>query len=94
MPALAGRARLDGAAGRFGAVAQQQVALGLLLIVAFSVGLAATLTALGLLVVNARRVTTRLNVPRRLIAGLPAASAVVIVLLGCALTVQAAPKLL
>ncbi|MDQ3631453.1 MAG: sulfite exporter TauE/SafE family protein [Actinomycetota bacterium] len=77
-----------------GALAQQQVALGLVLIVAFSVGLAATLTALGLLVVNARRVTTRLNVPRRLIAGLPAASAVVIVLLGCALTVQAAPKLL
>jgi nickel/cobalt exporter len=77
-----------------GAVAQHQVALGLLLIVAFSVGLAATLTALGLLVVHARRVTTRLNVPRRLVTALPAASALVIVGLGCMLTLQAAPKLL
>lgn len=77
-----------------GAVAQHQVALGLLLIVAFSVGLAATLTALGLLVVHARRVTTRLNVPRRLVTALPAASALVIVGLGCVLTLQAAPKLL
>jgi ABC-type nickel/cobalt efflux system permease component RcnA len=77
-----------------GAVAQHQVALGLLLIVAFSVGLAATLTALGLLVVHARRVTTRLNVPRRLVTALPAASALVIVGLGCMLALQAAPKLL
>ena len=77
-----------------GAVAQHQVALGLLLILAFSVGLAATLTALGLLVVHARRVTRRLNVPQRLITALPAASAAVIVGLGCMLTLQAAPKLL
>ena len=42
-----------------GAVAQHQVALGLLLILAFSVGLAATLTVLGLLVVHAHRVTTQ-----------------------------------
>jgi ABC-type nickel/cobalt efflux system permease component RcnA len=77
-----------------GAVAQHQVALGLLLILAFSVGLAATLTALGLLVVHARRVTTRLNVPQRLITALPAASALAIVALGCVLALQAAPKLL
>lgn len=77
-----------------GAVAQHQVALGLALIVAFSVGLAATLTALGLLVVHARRLTTRLHIPQRLVTGLPAASAVLIVGLGCVLTLQAAPKLL
>lgn len=77
-----------------GAVAQHQVALGLLLILAFSVGLAATLTALGLLVVHARRVTTKLNVPQRLVTAIPAASALVIVGLGCVLTLQAAPKLL
>ena len=77
-----------------GAVAQHQVALGLALIVAFSVGLAATLTALGLLVVHARRLTTRLHIPQRLATGLPAASAVLIVGLGCLLTLQAAPKLL
>ena len=77
-----------------GAVAQHQVALGLALILAFSVGLAATLTALGLLVVHARRVTTRLRVPQRLVTGLPAASALVIVALGCMLTLQAVPRLL
>lgn len=77
-----------------GAVAQHQVALGLLLILAFSVGLAATLTALGLLVVHARRVTTRLRVPQRLVTALPAASALLIVGLGCLLSLQAAPKLL
>ena len=38
-----------------GAVAQDEIALGMLLIVAFSVGLAATLTALGLAVVYAGR---------------------------------------
>jgi nickel/cobalt exporter len=76
-----------------GAIAQHQVALGLLLILAFSVGLAATLTALGLLVVHARRATTRLNVPRRLVTALPAASALAIVGLGCVLALQAAPKL-
>ena len=37
-----------------GAIAQHEVALGLLLITAFSAGLAATLTALGLLVVQGR----------------------------------------
>jgi ABC-type nickel/cobalt efflux system permease component RcnA len=76
-----------------GAVAQHRVALGLLLIVAFSVGLAATLTVLGLLVVHAPRVTRRLNVPHRLLAVLPAASALVIVGLGCAMALQAAPRL-
>jgi len=77
-----------------GAVAQHQVALGLLLIVAFSVGLAATLTVLGLLVVHSHHVTRRLRVPQRLVTALPAASALVIIGLGCVLTLQAAPKLL
>ncbi|HEV7807243.1 MAG TPA: hypothetical protein VGO80_15580 [Solirubrobacteraceae bacterium] len=76
------------------AVSQHQVALGLVLIVAFSLGLAATLTALGLLVVHSRRLTARLRVPQRLVSALPAASALVIVALGCMLTLQAAPNLL
>ena len=46
-----------------GAIAQGQVALGMLLIVAFSAGLAATLTALGLAVVLATRHVRRLRVP-------------------------------
>jgi nickel/cobalt transporter (NicO) family protein len=74
-----------------GAIAQHQVALGMLLIVAFSVGLAATLTGLGLLVVYARRVLARLRMDGRLAAMLPAASALAIVIVGCVLTAQAVP---
>ena len=73
------------------AISQHQVALGLLLITAFSLGLAATLTWLGLIVVSARRL-----IPPRLAAGrvaavLPAASALLIVGVGCVLTAKAVP---
>jgi nickel/cobalt exporter len=69
-----------------GAVAQHQLALGLVMIVAFSLGLAATLTALGIAVVHA----TKLPVPGRVAAVLPTASAFAIVCVGVVLTVQAA----
>jgi nickel/cobalt transporter (NicO) family protein len=72
-----------------GAIAQHEVALGLLLIVAFSAGLAATLTALGIAVVHAGRLTARIAPDGRVIAVLPAASALVIVAAGTLLTVQA-----
>jgi nickel/cobalt transporter (NicO) family protein len=75
-----------------GAISQHQVALGLLLITMFSLGLAGTLTGLGLAVVYARRLTSRLNVPTPLIAALPAVSALVIVGAGCALIAQAVPQ--
>jgi nickel/cobalt exporter len=75
-----------------GAVAQHQIALGLLLIVAFSAGLAATLTALGLAVVYASRAAGRLPVSGRAVATLPTASALVIVVVGVLLTLQALPK--
>ena len=79
-----------------GAVAQHQIGLGMVLIVAFSAGLAATLTGLGLLVVAAGRVSTRLSGARagRVLAVLPALSAVAIVAVGVALTAQAVPKVL
>ena len=48
-----------------GAIAQGQVALGMLLIVAFSAGLAATLTALGLAVVLATRLAAPAPRPDR-----------------------------
>ena len=48
-----------------GAVAQHRIGLGLVLIVAFSAGLAATLTGLGIAVVHAGRVLARLPVPGR-----------------------------
>jgi nickel/cobalt exporter len=75
-----------------GAIAQHQVGLGLILILAFSVGLATTLTGLGLAVVYAKRLTARISVPGRLTAVLPALSAVVIVGVGFVLTAQAIPK--
>jgi ABC-type nickel/cobalt efflux system permease component RcnA len=75
-----------------GAIAQHEVGLGMLLIVAFSIGLAATLTGLGLAVVYARqRLTNRVNWSGRLVRVLPAASAVAIVIVGCVLTLQAVP---
>jgi nickel/cobalt transporter (NicO) family protein len=74
-----------------GAIAQHEVALGLLLIVAFSVGLAATLTGLGLLVVYARRLLPKARLDGRLATAVPAASALVIVVVGFVLTARALP---
>jgi ABC-type nickel/cobalt efflux system permease component RcnA len=75
-----------------GAVAQHQIALGLLLIVAFSAGLATTLTALGLAVVWTTRAAGRLKVPGRALAVLPTLSAIAIVGIGIVLTAQALPQ--
>jgi ABC-type nickel/cobalt efflux system permease component RcnA len=75
------------------AIAQHQVALGLLMIVAFSLGLAGTLSALGLLVVLGGRMASRLRVPPALSTALPAVSAVVIVAAGFMLTLRAVPQL-
>lgn len=78
------------------AIAQGEIALGLLLIVAFSAGLALTLTVLGLGVVYAGRALTRVSVGGaggRVIAALPMVSAVVIMGVGCALALQAVPEL-
>jgi nickel/cobalt transporter (NicO) family protein len=75
------------------AVSQHEIALGLLLIVAFSLGLAGTLTALGLAVVYAGRATSRLSVPAWVGTALPALSALVIVVAGIALTAKAVPEL-
>ena len=74
-----------------GAVSQGQIALGMLLIVAFSVGLAATLTALGLAVVLASRALRGVRIPPTVVTALPAASALAIVVVGCVLTAKAIP---
>jgi ABC-type nickel/cobalt efflux system permease component RcnA len=76
-----------------GAVAQHRIGLGLVLIVAFSAGLAATLTALGIAVVHAGRLLARAPIPRRVTAAVPALSAAVIVVVGVALTAQAVPQI-
>jgi nickel/cobalt exporter len=73
------------------ALSQHEVAVGLLLIVAFSLGLAATLTALGLAVVYARRLVPSRLAAGRLAAVLPAVSALLIVGIGAVLTARALP---
>ena len=76
-----------------GAIAQGEIALGMVMIVAFSLGLAATLTGLGIAVVSAGRVLSRLDIPARIVTVLPAVSAVLIVGVGLVLTAQAVPRI-
>jgi ABC-type nickel/cobalt efflux system permease component RcnA len=72
-----------------GAIALGRVAFGLLLIVAFSAGLAAVLTGIGLVLVYARGLFQRLPVDGRLVRYVPVASAVVIAVVGLGIVVRA-----
>ena len=73
------------------AIALHKVAFGLALIVAFSLGLAATITGIGLVAVLARRAFGRARLDGPVIRALPAVSAAVIVVVGLVITVQAIP---
>jgi len=73
------------------ALALHRIGFGFALIVAFSLGLAATITGIGLVAVLARRVFSRVSLDGPLVRVLPALSAVVILLVGVALTVRAIP---
>ena len=68
------------------AVALHRIAFGLLLLVTFSVGLAAVLIAVGVLIVKARPLVERFSGDGRWIQRLPIASAVVIIVVGCVIT--------
>jgi len=73
-----------------GAVTMHRIGFGLLLIVAFSVGLAAVLIAIGLLMVYARQFMARFQGEGALLTRwLPLTSAAVVTVFGVALTVQA-----
>jgi nickel/cobalt transporter (NicO) family protein len=74
------------------AISLHRVAFGLLLILAFSAGLALTITGIGLVAVLARRTFRRLSLDGPLVRLLPAASALVILAAGLAMTVRAVPK--
>jgi ABC-type nickel/cobalt efflux system permease component RcnA len=77
------------------AISQGQVALGMLLIVAFSLGLAGVLTGIGVSLVLGRRIPERhrrlLERPlaTRLVATMPVLSALVVMLVGVGITYQA-----
>src|SRR4029079_5846628 len=73
------------------AISQHEVALGMLLIVAFSLGLAGTLTALGLAVVHARRLVPPPGATSQVAALLPALSAVLVIAIGLVLAARAVP---
>jgi ABC-type nickel/cobalt efflux system permease component RcnA len=73
------------------AIALHRVGLGLALILAFSVGLAATITAIGLVAVYARRAFGRLSLDGPIVRALPAASAALILVAGIAITARALP---
>ena len=73
------------------AISLHRVALGLLLIVAFSAGLAISIAGIGLGAILAKRTFGRLGFQGRVIGLLPAVSAIVIVLAGAVMTVRALP---
>jgi ABC-type nickel/cobalt efflux system permease component RcnA len=75
------------------AISLHRVAFGMLLIVAFSFGLALTITGIGLIAVFAKRAFWRMSLTGGVIRFLPAFSALVIVLTGIVMTARAIPEL-
>lgn len=71
------------------AIALGRVGFGLLMVLVFSLGLAGTLMALGLLMVSARHLFERVPTQLRIARLLPAVSALVITLLGLGISTQA-----
>jgi nickel/cobalt exporter len=75
------------------AISLHRVLFGLVLIVAFSLGLALTITGIGLVAVLARSRFARSSFDSVALRVLPAVSAVVIVVAGIAMTLHALPKM-
>ncbi|HJS49582.1 MAG TPA: sulfite exporter TauE/SafE family protein [Gaiellaceae bacterium] len=73
------------------AIALHRVGFGLALIVAFSIGLAATITAIGLVAVLAQRTFGRLSLNGPVVRALPAVSAALILAVGVVITARAIP---
>ena len=76
------------------AISLQRVGYGLVLIVAFSVGLAAAVTGIGLVAVTARRAFSRMSFEGPIVRALPTISAIAVLGLGVAMTLRALPTLL
>jgi ABC-type nickel/cobalt efflux system permease component RcnA/Tol biopolymer transport system component len=74
------------------AIAINRILLGLALILSFSLGLAVVLIVIGLLMVNSRRLFDRTGILDRFAPVLPVVSAVIVVILGAALTWGAAVR--
>ncbi len=76
------------------AISLHRVGYGLVLILAFSVGLALAVTSIGLVAVLARRTFGRISFDGGVVRALPAVSAVVVLALGVAMTVRALPRVI
>ena len=74
------------------AISLHRVAFGMLLVFAFSLGLAVAITCVGLAAVLAKRAFARFDGRGRLLTILPAVSALVIVIAGVAMVARALPK--
>ena len=74
------------------AISLHRVAFGMLLVVAFSAGLALTITGIGLAAVLARGAFRRLSFNGRVLSLLPSASALVILAAGLLMTLHALPQ--
>jgi nickel/cobalt exporter len=75
------------------AISLQRVGYGLVLILAFSLGLATAVTGIGLLAVTAKRAFSRLSFDGPVLRALPAVSALVVIGLGVVMTLRALPAL-
>ena len=80
------------------AISQHRVGLGMALIFAFSLGLAATVSGIGLLTLYGQRLLGRLEAERRVFGGrltgaMPAISALLIVAVGILITSRAVPAI-
>jgi ABC-type nickel/cobalt efflux system permease component RcnA len=76
------------------AIAIHRIGFGLALLVAFSLGLACTITGIGLVAVLAKRLFARASLDGPLVRALPALSALVILAVGVVLTARAVPGVL
>ena len=75
------------------AISLQRVGYGLVLIVAFSVGLALAVIGIGLLAVTAQRRFGRMTFNGRVIRALPALSAFAVIGVGIVMAVRALPQI-
>jgi ABC-type nickel/cobalt efflux system permease component RcnA len=73
------------------AISLQRVAFGMVLIVAFSIGLAAVVSGIGLLAIGARRTFSRTSFEGPIVRALPAVSALAVFGIGVVMTLRALP---
>jgi ABC-type nickel/cobalt efflux system permease component RcnA len=76
------------------AISLHRVAFGLVLIVAFSIGLASVISAIGLLAIGARTTFRRMSFDGGVVRALPAVSALLVFGIGVVMTVRALPGII